>query len=156
MHWQLRGSRPHRRSLIPPLISSFWPPVCLKNQCEPRACSMPVASLGLSQFDHGLLPNFRCWRRITSNVRGAPIWEEKLESKCAGFASNLSSLCWILWSGTAANQQGFVYSLCPADNWLVQISAAVVSHTVPLYSLTTAYSNRLYYTCALLSCTSVT
>lgn len=43
---QHRGSHPHRRSLIPPLISSFWPPVCLfclKNQFKPRACSMCVA-----------------------------------------------------------------------------------------------------------------
>lgn len=93
VHWQLRGNHPHRRSLIPSLISSLWPAVCsfcLTNQSEPRAPSTCVASLGLCQFDHCLLPSFRYWRHLPNSVHGAPI--------------NLRWLYWILSCGTAANQ----------------------------------------------------
>lgn len=62
VHWQLRGSHPHWRSLIPPHISSFWSLVCQfcpTNQCKPRATSMCVASFGLYQFLLLFTPQFQ-------------------------------------------------------------------------------------------------
>lgn len=108
LRWQLGGSHPHRKEpyTTSHLIFFGRPSVFSVSETsaspEHPACSLPLRDC--SQFDHCLLPSFRYWRHITSNVHGAPICEEKLKSKSAVFASNLRHLCRIPWSGTAANQ----------------------------------------------------
>lgn len=108
LRWQLGGSHPHRKEpdTTSHLIFFGRPSVFSVSETaaspEHPACSLPLRDC--SQFDHCLLPSFRYWRHITSNVHGAPICEEKLKSKSAVFASNLRHLCRIPWCGTAANQ----------------------------------------------------
>jgi len=62
--------------------------------------------------------------------------------KCAVFVSNVSRLRRSPWSGAAANQRGFVYSLCPADNRLPRTSAAAASRTLPLAQFNSLPSHR--------------